>query len=55
MNLAEIVVDDFSGSPVAEHNMPCAVCGNVTPSSTSTAACSTPAGTARGTGGSRRG
>lgn len=28
MNLAEITVDTFGGSPVAEHNMPCAVCRN---------------------------
>ena len=26
MKLAEIVVNDFGGSPIAEHNMPCAVC-----------------------------
>jgi hypothetical protein len=24
--LAQIVVDDFGGSPIAKHNMPCAVC-----------------------------
>jgi hypothetical protein len=27
MELARIVVDDFGGAPIAEHNMPCAVCG----------------------------
>jgi hypothetical protein len=27
MELARIEVNDFGGSPVAEHNMPCAVCG----------------------------
>ncbi len=26
MELAKIEVDTFGGSPVAEHNMPCAVC-----------------------------
>lgn len=26
--LAEIKVNDFGGSPIAEHNMPCAVCRN---------------------------
>lgn len=26
MKLTEIIVNDFGGSPVAEHNMPCAVC-----------------------------
>jgi len=25
-DVAHIVVHDFGGSPVAEHNMPCAVC-----------------------------
>lgn len=25
--LAHIVVNDFGGAPVAEHNMPCPVCG----------------------------
>jgi len=27
MELAKIDVDDFGGSPFAEHNMPCAICG----------------------------
>lgn len=27
MELAEIEIDDFGGAPVAEHNMPCVVCG----------------------------
>ncbi len=26
MELAKIEVNDFGGAPVAEHNMPCAVC-----------------------------
>lgn len=27
MQLAKIEIDDFGGSPVAEHNFPCPVCG----------------------------
>lgn len=27
MELSPIVVNDFGGAPIAEHNMPCAVCG----------------------------
>lgn len=26
MKLAEIFINDFDGAPMAEHNMPCAVC-----------------------------
>lgn len=26
MKLAQIIVNDFDGAPVAEHNFPCAVC-----------------------------
>ena len=26
MEIAKIVVDDFGGAPVAEHNMPCPIC-----------------------------
>jgi hypothetical protein len=27
MKIAKIVINDFGGSPVCEHNMPCTVCG----------------------------
>jgi hypothetical protein len=27
VNLAKIEINDFGGAPIAEHNMPCAVCG----------------------------
>lgn len=29
MNILEIKINDFGGSPVCEHNMPCSVCHNL--------------------------